>query len=50
VADKVKISDWLGIHLPENIYFAGKNPIQVYRNCVHPKIGLSIFNDAFGLK
>ncbi len=49
VGDKQKIMDWLGIHIEEKLYLSGKNPIQVFRNCVHPKIGLSIFNDAFGL-
>ncbi len=47
VSDKNKIMDWLGIHLEKNLYLSGKNYLQVFRNCVHPKIGLSIFNDAF---
>lgn len=49
VSDKDKFVEWLGIDAGENIYLKAKNPMQVYRNCVHPLIGQSIFNDAFGL-
>jgi DNA (cytosine-5)-methyltransferase 1 len=45
VADKKRIMDWLDIHLDENIYLSAKNPLQVFRNCVHPSIGRSVFND-----
>jgi DNA (cytosine-5)-methyltransferase 1 len=40
-----KLKEWLGIHFEGNIYY-GKNhsPGQVLRNCVHPKLGLHIFN------
>lgn len=42
---KKKMQDWLGIHYEENIYY-GKNhcPAQILRNCVHPQLGLQIFN------
>lgn len=39
--------DWLDIHYEKNIYY-GKNhcPVQILRNCVHPKIGEHILNCA----
>lgn len=40
-----QIKEWLGFSIPENIRLNGNNPLQIYRNCVHPKIGLSVFND-----
>lgn len=43
--DKKIIMDWLGIHYEKNIYLSGKNYMQVFRNCVHPDIGLSVFKD-----
>jgi DNA (cytosine-5)-methyltransferase 1 len=43
--DKQRIMDWLGIQYKKNLYLSGKNYIQVFRNAVHPSIGLSIFND-----
>jgi DNA (cytosine-5)-methyltransferase 1 len=46
VASKKVMMDWLGIHYEENIYYGNNHcPVQILRNCVHPKIGLSIFND-----
>lgn len=41
---KKALMDWLGIHYEENIYY-GKNhcPAQILRNCVHPDLGLHIF-------
>ena len=49
VAGKKRLMDWLGIHYEENIYY-GKNhcPAQILRNCVHPNVGLAIFNAARG--
>lgn len=46
--DRKYLMKWLGIELKENIY-VGKNHDhrQILRNCVHPKIGLHIFNCAF---
>lgn len=40
-----KLKEWLGIKYEKNIYY-GKNhsPGQVLRNCVHPDLGLHIFN------
>jgi DNA (cytosine-5)-methyltransferase 1 len=39
------MKDWLGIQYDGNIYY-GENhsPGQVLRNCVHPDLGLHIFN------
>jgi DNA (cytosine-5)-methyltransferase 1 len=47
LAGKLAMQDWLGIHYEENIYY-GKNhcPAQILRNCVHPNIGLQIFQQA----
>jgi DNA (cytosine-5)-methyltransferase 1 len=51
LAGKNSLMDWLGIYYDENIYY-GKNhcPAQVLRNCVHPEIGLAIFNAALNKK
>lgn len=51
LAGKKLMMDWLGIHFDEVIYY-GKNhcPVQILRNCVHPDLGLSIFNDAKDIK
>ena len=47
LAGKQKLMDWLGIHYSENIYYDGNHcPAQVLRNCVHPDLGLQIFNQA----
>lgn len=45
VAGKKALMDWLDIHYEENIYYKGNHcPAQILRNCVHPKLGLQIFN------
>lgn len=45
MANKAKLMDWLGIHYDKNIYYDGNHcPAQALRNCVHPEIGLQIFN------
>ena len=45
VAGKKALQDWLGIHYEGNIYYKGNHcPAQVLRNCVHPDLGLQIFN------
>lgn len=45
---KKEMEDWLGIHLKKPIYYDGNHcPVQVLRNCVHPKLGLQIFEQAF---
>lgn len=47
LAGKKALQDWLGIHYEENIYYAGNHcPAQVLRNCVHPDLGLQIFDAA----
>ncbi len=47
VAGSEALKDWLGIHYKGNIYYEGNHcPAQVLRNCVHPKIGHSIFSQA----
>ena len=45
VSGKKLLQDWLGIHYEENIY-SGKNhcPAQILRNCVHPDLGVQIFD------
>lgn len=45
VDDKKYITEWLGFDISVSLYSTSKNSLQVLRNCVHPKIGLSIFND-----
>lgn len=41
---KESLQDWLGIHYEGNVYYGGNHcPAQVLRNCVHPDIGLSIY-------
>lgn len=45
VGQKKVMMDWLGIHYDENIYYDGNHcPVQILRNCVHPELGLHIFN------
>lgn len=47
VAGKKVMMDWLGIHYEKNIYYEGNHcPAQVLRNCVHPKLGLHVFESA----
>jgi DNA (cytosine-5)-methyltransferase 1 len=44
---KKDLQDWLGIHYDENIYYESNHcPTQILRNCVHPDMGLHIFNEA----
>lgn len=44
VPAKKTMMDWLDIHYDENIYYKGNHcPVQILRNCVHPKMGLQIF-------
>lgn len=45
VGQKKIMMDWLGIHYEENIYYGNNHcPVQILRNCVHPDLGLHIFN------
>ena len=47
LAGKKALMEWLGIYYEENIYYTGNHcPAQVLRNCVHPDLGLEIFNHA----
>lgn len=48
VAGKETIQDWLGLpRIEENIYVPGRHcPAQIYRNAVHPTIGLQILRQA----
>lgn len=44
VAGKKALQEWLGIHYEENIYYGDNHcPAQILRNCVHPQVGLQIF-------
>lgn len=47
VKDTDKLKEWLGISYEGNIYYKGNHcPGQVLRNCVHPDLGLHVFNAA----
>ena len=42
---KQALMEWLGIYYEENIYYGNNHcPTQILRNCVHPDVGLHIFN------
>ena len=44
---KQDLMDWLGIHYEGNVYYDGNHcPFQVLRNCVHPDLGLAVFDAA----
>lgn len=46
VAGAQELKNWLGIQYEGNIYYNGNHdPCQVLRNCVHPDLGLHIFNE-----
>ena len=46
VKGSVELKNWLGINYEGNLYYNGNHdPCQVLRNCVHPELGLSVFND-----
>lgn len=40
------LKNWLGIQYDGNVYLNTHSPAQVLRNCVHPLVGLHIFNHA----
>lgn len=47
LTDKQALMDWLGIQYKENIYYSGNHcPAQVLRNCVHPDLGLQVYQCA----
>lgn len=40
------LKEWIGIHYEGNIYYKGNHsPGQILRNCVHPDMGVFIFNE-----
>ena len=44
---KQDLMDWLGIHYEGNVYYDGNHcPFQVLRNCVHPDLGIQVFDAA----
>lgn len=46
VSGSEMMKEWLGIQYKGNIYYEGNHcPAQVLRNCVHPKLGLHVFNE-----
>lgn len=48
LAGKKAMMEWLGIHFEEVIYYKGNHcPVQVLRNCVHPDLGLHVFNQQY---
>lgn len=43
---KKEMMDWLGLHFDEVIYYKKNHcPVQILRNCVHPVVGLSVFQN-----
>lgn len=51
VAETQKLKDWLGIQYEGNLYYKDNHcPGQVLRNCVHPELGLYIFEQAQGIQ
>lgn len=41
-----KLKEWLGIYYKGNLYYNGNHdPCQVLRNCVHPDLGLHVYNE-----
>jgi len=48
VGQKKTMMDWLGIYYEENIYYEKNHcPVQILRNCVHPKLGLHVIDQIF---
>ncbi len=44
---KKEMMDWLGLHFDEVIYYKENHcPVQILRNCVHPIVGLSVFQNS----
>lgn len=45
-AETQELKEWLGIHYEGNIYYKDNHcPDQVLRNCVHPDLGLAVFEN-----
>ena len=50
VKGKLALQQWLGIYYEENIYYGNNHcPAQILRNCVHPELGLQIYQAAIGI-
>jgi DNA (cytosine-5)-methyltransferase 1 len=50
VAESKQLKKWLDIQYEGNIYYNGNHdPNQVLRNCVHPKLGLHVFECAMNI-
>lgn len=47
---KNQLAEWLGMPIVKTILLTNHEPRQIYRNCVHPKLGLHVFNCAFKTK
>jgi DNA (cytosine-5)-methyltransferase 1 len=44
---KKEMMDWLGLHFDEVVYYKKNHcPVQILRNCVHPNLGLAVFEDS----
>jgi len=44
LSGKYKLMDWLDIHYDDKLYYDGNHcPAQVLRNCVHPNLGLQVY-------
>ena len=42
---KLALQNWLGIHYDGNVYYGTNHcPAQILRNCVHPQMGIEIYN------
>ena len=47
LTNKEALMDWLGIQYDDSIYYNGNHcPAQVLRNCVHPVVGLQVYECA----
>lgn len=47
---KNQLAKWLGLPLIKTILLTSHEPRQIYRNCVHPKLGLHVLKCAFKTK
>lgn len=51
VGEAEKLKDWLDIRYEGSIYYKDNHcPGQVLRNCVHPSLGLHVFQEAMGIE
>lgn len=50
VKDSEKLKEWLGLNYDGNLYYENNHcPCQILRNCVHPDLGLHIFNQSMNV-